>query len=66
MRLQVCTHVRKQSANSLANLGTAVEFQIRREIHVKHITNPSIQQPAREVLRLDTSPGGGGVPSFLT
>jgi len=34
-----------------------VEFQFRREISVEHITNPSVQQPAGEVLRLITSPG---------
>ena len=34
-----------------------MEFQFRREISVEHITNPSVQQPTGEVLRLDTSPG---------
>ena len=41
--------------DSLANLGAATEFQFRREIPVEHITNPSVQQPIRESLRIDTS-----------
>jgi len=43
-------------ADSLANLGEATKFQFRREIPIKHITNPSVQQPTGEVLGLDTSP----------
>jgi len=41
--------------DSLANLGTATEFQLIREIPVEHIANPSVQRPSGEVLRLNTS-----------
>ena len=44
-------------ADSLANLGTATEFQFRREILVEHIANPSIQRLIGKVIRFDTSPG---------
>ena len=43
--------------DSLANVEAAVEFQFRWEIPIKHITNPSVQQPTGEVLRFDTLPG---------
>ena len=52
--------VRKSKSNhadSLLNLGATMELQFRREIPVKHITNPSLQQAAGVVLRLDISPG---------
>ena len=57
MRLQVGPQSENNNADLLANLEAAMEFQFRREIPVKHITNPSVQQPTREVLRLDASPG---------
>ena len=43
--------------NSLANPEVAKEFQFRRKIPIKHIANSSVQQPTREVLCLNTSPG---------
>ena len=44
-------------ADSLANLVLAVEYQFRREILVKHITEPIIQRSGGEVLHLETSLG---------
>ena len=43
-------------ADSLANLGSAMEFQFRREIPVEHIPHPSIDRSGPEAMRLDTSP----------
>ena len=43
-------------ADSLANLGSTIKHQFRREIPVENITEPSIQQPGGKVLRLDNSP----------
>ena len=44
-------------ADSLTNLGSAVEHQLRREIPIKHIAEPNIQRSGGEVLCLDTSSG---------
>ena len=44
-------------ADSLANLGSAMEFQFWHEIPVEHIPHPSIDHSGHEALRLDTSPG---------
>ena len=44
-------------ADSLTTLASIVDFQFGREIHVKHISKPSIHKPGEEVLRLDSSPG---------
>ena len=44
-------------ADSLANLGSSMEFQFKREIPVEHIPHPSINRPGPEAMRLDTSPG---------
>ena len=42
--------------DSLANLGSAVEYQFRQEIPIEYIMKPSIQRSG-EVLCLDTYPG---------
>ena len=41
----------------MANLASAIEYQLQREVPVEHIPTRSIKQPDREILCLDTSPG---------
>lgn len=43
--------------DSMANLGSAMEFQFRHEIPIEHIQHPSIDRSSLEAMRLDTSPG---------
>jgi len=56
MRLHVVPRFENNHTDSLAKLGAATKFQLRRSILIKQIAHPSVQQQSGEILHLDASP----------